>query len=76
VSRKPKEKMLTVQMKIPTERLGYLAMTLANLRQLNLVGDQIEISFKTPTLDAGKQRQLENILNESASQVGGEVQIK
>ena len=70
-----REKVLTVQAKIPTEQIGAIARTFATLKPMNLIGDQIEITFKTPKLNEEQQRKLKEILNESVKQVGGEIQF-
>jgi len=64
-----------VQMEVPTEQIGAIAMTFASLNQMGLMGDLIEIAFKTPKLTEEQKQQLESILTEAVKQVGGKIQI-
>jgi predicted AAA+ superfamily ATPase len=70
----PQPKVISVRLVIPSEKFGTFARSMANLHQLQLVGDHVEISFKTPPLRDEQRRQLKNALQETISQIGGEIQ--
>lgn len=72
---KPREEVLKVQMEVPTEQIGAIAMTFASLNRMGLMGDLIEIAFKTPKLTEEQKQQLESILTEAVKQVGGKIKI-
>jgi len=72
---KPRGEVLRVQMEVPTEQIGAIAMTFASLNQMGLMGDLIEIAFKTPKLTEEQKQQLGSILTEAVKQVGGKIQI-
>ena len=74
VTRAPQPKVISVRLVIPSENFGTFAMSMANLYRLRLIGDRIEISFKTPPLQDEQRRQLKNALQETISQVHGEIQ--
>jgi len=67
-------RVISVRLVIPSEKFGTFARSMANLYQLQLVGDHVEISFKTPPLRDEQRRQLKNALQETISQIGGEIQ--
>jgi hypothetical protein len=69
----PQSKVISVRLVIPSEKFGTFARSMANLHQLQLVGDHVEISFKTPPLRDDQRRQLKNALQETISQIGGEI---
>lgn len=75
VGRKAEGEVLRVQMEVPTEQIGAIAMTFASLNQMGLMGDLIEIAFKTPKLTEEQKQQLGSILTEAVKQVGGKIQI-
>ena len=74
VTRAAQPKVINVRLVIPIEKFGAFAITMANLHRLQLVGDHVEISFKTPSLQDNQIKQLKNALQETISQVGGEIQ--
>jgi hypothetical protein len=62
-----------VRLVIPSEKFGTFAMSMANLYKLKLVGDHVEISFETPPLRDDQRKQLKNALQETISQIDGEI---
>ncbi len=74
VTRAPQPRVISVRLIIPSEKFGAFAMSMASLYQMQLVGDHVEISFKTPPLRDEQQRQLKIALQETVSQISGEIQ--
>jgi len=70
----PQPKGISVRLVIPSEKFGTFAMSMANLYKLKLVGDHVEISFETPPLRDDQRKQLKNALQETISQIDGEIQ--
>jgi len=70
----PREEVVRLHLRIPSDRFGEFARTMANLYRMGLVGDQIEVIFQSKPLNGEQRRQLRSALKETVSQLGGKIQ--